>query len=38
MVEGTSGYGDQKNEVVATPLGTATLSFDAYREKIVGHI
>ena len=38
MVEGTSGYGDQKNEVAGTPIGTATLSFSAEEEKIVGHI
>ena len=38
LVEGTSGYGDQKNEVMGTPIGTATLSFNAEEEKIVGHI
>jgi len=38
LVEGTSGYGDTKNEVSGTPIGTATLSFDAYNEKITGHI
>lgn len=38
LVEGTSGYGDTKNQVSGTPIGTATLSFDAYNEKIVGHI
>jgi UDP-2,3-diacylglucosamine pyrophosphatase LpxH len=38
LVEGTSGYGDQKNQISGTPIGTATLSFDAYQEKIVGHI
>ena len=38
IVEGTSGYGDQKNEVMGTPIGTATLTFSAEEEKIVGHI
>jgi len=38
LVEGTSGYGDTKNQVSGTPIGTATLSFDAKNEKIVGHI
>ena len=38
LVEGTSGYGDQKNEVMGTPIGTATLSFSAEEEKVVGHI
>jgi len=38
LVEGTSGYGDQKNEVSGTPIGTATLSFNAEQEKIGGHI
>ena len=38
LVEGASGYGDQKNEVMGTPIGTATLSFNAEEEKIVGHI
>jgi hypothetical protein len=38
LVEGTSGYGDQKNEVMGTPIGTATLSFNAEEEKIIGHI
>lgn len=38
LVEGTSGYGDQKNQVSGTPIGTATLSFNASEEKIVGHI
>jgi hypothetical protein len=38
IVEGTSGYGDQKNEISGTPIGTATLSFNAEEEKIVGHI
>ena len=38
LVEGTSGYGDQKNEVMGTPIGTATLSFNAEEEKVIGHI
>ncbi len=38
QVEGTSGYGDTKNKVSGTPIGTATLSFDAVNEKITGHI
>jgi len=38
LVEGTSGYGDQKNQVSGTPIGTATLSCDAYNKKITGHI
>jgi hypothetical protein len=38
LVEGTSGYGDTKNQVSGTPIGTTTLSFDAYNEKITGHV
>ena len=38
LVEGTSGYGDTKNEVSGTPIGTATLTFNAEQEKVVGHI
>ncbi len=38
LVEGTSGYGDTKNQVSGTPIGTATLSFDAYNERIRGHV
>lgn len=38
LVEGTSGYGDTKNQVSGTPIGTTTLSFDAENEKITGHV
>ena len=38
LVEGTSGYGDTKNKVSGTPIGTTTLSFNAEKETIVGHV
>ena len=38
MTEGVSGYGDTKNKVEGTPIGTITLSFNAYQGKVTGHI
>lgn len=38
IVEGADGYMDRKNEIIPTNIGTATLSFDAYKGEIVGHI
>ena len=38
MTEGVSGYMDTKNQVVGTPIGTATISINAYTGKVNGHI
>jgi len=38
LVEDADGYMDRKPEAEPTPIGTATLSFDAYKGKITGHI
>ena len=38
MTEGVSGYGDTKNQVVGMPIGTATISINAYQNKVNGHI
>lgn len=38
LIEGADGYMDRKAEAEPTNLGTATLSFDAYNQKIHGHI
>lgn len=38
MTEGVSGYGDTKNQVVATPIGTCTISFNAEKGTVSGHI
>lgn len=38
MTESVSGYGDQKNQVVGTPIGTATISITAATGKVSGHI
>lgn len=38
MTEGVSGYGDTKNKVIGTPIGTATISFNTYQGKVSGHI
>ncbi len=38
MTEGVSGYGDTKNQVVGMPIGTATISINAYQSKVNGHI
>jgi hypothetical protein len=38
MTEGVSGYGDTKNQVVGMPIGTATISINAYKNKVNGHI
>lgn len=38
LVEGADGYMDRKNEIIPTNIGTATLSFDAYKGKVKGHI
>lgn len=38
MTEGVSGYGDTKNQVIGTPIGTATISINAESGKVNGHI
>jgi len=38
MTEGISGYGDTKNQVIGTPIGTATISINAESGKVNGHI
>lgn len=38
MTEGVSGYGDTKNQVIGMPIGTATISINAYKNKVNGHI
>ena len=38
MTEGVSGYGDTKNQVIGMPIGTATISINAYNNKVNGHI
>lgn len=38
MTEGVSGYGDTKNQVVGTPIGTCTISINAESGKVNGHI
>ena len=38
FVDGADGYMDRKAEFQPTNLGTATLSFYAEEQKIVGHI
>jgi len=38
MTEGVSGYGDTKNKVEGAPIGTATISVNAYIGKVNGHI
>ncbi len=38
LTDEADGYMDRKNEITPTNTGTATLSFDAYQNKIKGHI
>ena len=38
LTEGTSGYGDTKNQVVGTPIGTVTVSINAENNKVAGHL
>lgn len=38
MTEGVSGYMDTKNQVIGTPIGTATISINAESGKVNGHI
>lgn len=37
MTEGVSGYGDTKNQVIGTPIGTCTISINAETGKVTGH-
>lgn len=38
LIEGVDGYMDRKAEAENTMLGTATLTFNAYDDKITGHV
>jgi len=38
LIDNVDGYMDRKNKVILSSIGTATLSFDAYNGKIIGHI
>ena len=38
LIEGKDGYMDRKAEAEHTMLGTATLTFNAYQDKITGHV
>ncbi len=38
MTEGVSGYGDTKNQVIGTPIGTVTVSINAESGKVAGHL
>ena len=38
LMDNVDGYMDRKNKVILSSPGTATLSFNAYDGKIIGHI